>query len=559
MVLAVALLAATSLAGIALLGVSGWLLSRAAEHLEASALTVAAVAVRALGIARGVLRYGERLVGHDAVLRDVAARRAALYAQLRADDRTTTGAAVSGLVHDVEGAQDVWLRGVLPLVSAGLVWLVVVPCLALLLPGAALVLAAGLGGAVIAVPALAWRLARAEEERSLARELHLAAVADLVHGAADLVALHGVQRASATAAQAADELARLDRRAARRTALLSAAVPLLQAATVVTMLVLAASAVRQGSLARVDAAVVVLAGWCAFDPASSSHEAAAAVRRGRAALLRWRPQAPSTAPTARASAGFVITAHNVGLHYASRRRPAVTGVDLVLRPGTTLGVVGGSGAGKSSLLALLSGSAAPTTGRVTVGGQELYALDEQERAAAVVLAEQSAHVFDATVRDNLRLADPAVSDARIREVLDVVGLGGWLDEQPDGLDVRLGHRGVRLSGGQRRRLTVARALLSPAPVLLLDEPTEGLAPDEADELLANVLARSRQRAVVVVTHRPAAWAALDELLVVENGRVTERGTPAQLAAGSGLVAEATALVEGGMRQLSGLVSTAAVS
>ena len=544
LLLAVALLAATSLAGIGLMGVSAWLLDRAAQHPEASALTVAAVAVRALGIGRGLLRYAERLVGHDAVLRDAAARRAALFARLRRGPRPASGAAVSALVHDVEAAQDVQLRGTLPLAASALVVLVVVPLMTALLPAAGLVLAVGLAGAAVVVPVVSWRAAGAEDGRAAARAEHLTAVADVLHGAGDLVALHGLAGATATAGTTAAELLRLDLRAARRQAALAALGPLLQGGTAFALLVLAASAVRHGALPPVDAAVVVLVGWASFEPAATSHEAAAALRRGRSALRRWRRLGSETPAGPAPAYGGPVVLTGATLQYPGRSRPAVAHVDLELRPGTTLGVVGGSGAGKSSLLALLAGAVAPTQGRAALGSAALHLLPEADRARSVVLAEQAAHVFDASVRDNLRLADPGASDDALLAALGTVGLSGWLATLPDGLGTRLGHRGARLSGGQRRRLTVARALLSPAPVLLLDEPTEGLAPDEADALLAEVLDAARGRAVVVVSHRPLAWAALDELLVLDDGRVVDRGTPLALAARPGLVAEAWAMTGG---------------
>jgi ATP-binding cassette subfamily C protein CydC len=228
--------------------------------------------------------------------------------------------------------------------------------------------------------------------------------------------------------------------------------------------------------------------------------------------------------------------------------PALQGVDLDLPPGRRVAIVGPSGAGKSTLLALLTGAIVPDTGSAEVvpasatgaasatstapdprpapeqpGGPTAIAAYDRERWPAVatgLLAD--AHLFHASVRDNLLLARPDASDAELLAACRTAGLGDWVDAH--GLDVRVGEDGAELSGGQRQRLALARAVLADPQLLLLDEPTEGLDPAQADAVLAAVLAHRGGRGVVLVTHRLTGLDAFDEVVVLDAGTVKERGT-----------------------------------
>ena len=532
----------TTFAGIGLMSTSGWLIARAAEHPEASALTLAAVCVRALGLGRGVLRYGERLTGHDAVLRWVADRRVEVFELLRRQPSgLRTGEALSALGRDVEGLQDLWLRGVLPWASATAVAVAAGAAALVVLPAAGLLLLAGLGVAVLLVPALALVCGAPVARLAAARAAHQTAVADLLHGCADLVATKGTAGALDAAAATAGELDRLARSTATRSAVLSALAVLAQGVTTVAVAFTGWHAVRSGELSRVWLVVLVLGAFAAFEPAAGLVDAVNAVRTGRRALqrvaaLEEQPAAPGSSAPAPAAAPVV--ARDLGLVRPGRLVPALRGVDLELTAGRAVAVVGGSGAGKTTLLQLLAGQLSPTTGGAWVCGVAADRLTQEDRPRSVTLVEQDAHVFDASLRDNLRLGRPEATDQDLHEALRVVGLTDWFRGLPEGLGTQLGHRGCRLSGGQRRRLTVARGLLSPAPVLLLDEPTEGLAPDEADRLVDDLLTAVADRAVLLVTHRLSVLDRVDEVIVLEHGQVLLHGDPDDVRAAPGLVRDA---------------------
>ncbi|WP_250446278.1 ATP-binding cassette domain-containing protein, partial [Actinotalea sp. C106] len=203
------------------------------------------------------------------------------------------------------------------------------------------------------------------------------------------------------------------------------------------------------------------------------------------------------------------------------------GVDLRLEPGRSLVLVGPSGVGKTTLLLTLAGLLPPQEGQVLLDGRPLADLPAARRSSTVAMTGEDAHVFDTTVLENLRVARGGVDEVTARAALEQVGLGSWLAGLPAGLDTVLGTDAAQISGGERRRLLVARALLAPAPLLLLDEPTEHLDRQGA-ALLADLLGRraplTRERGVLVVTHRLAGVEAADEVLLLDpDGTIGARG------------------------------------
>ncbi len=211
-------------------------------------------------------------------------------------------------------------------------------------------------------------------------------------------------------------------------------------------------------------------------------------------------------------------------------------MDLELAPGRVVAVVGPSGAGKSTLAAALVRFLDVDAGDLALNGVPFTRLAGEQVRKVVGLCEQDGHVFDATIAENLALGRSDASPDDLRRVLADVGLLDWVDRLPDGLLTPLGEQGRRLSGGQRQRLVVARTLLADFPVLLLDEPTEHLDTDAADRLTATLLRLRREqadRSTLLVTHRLTGLAGVDEILLLDSGRVVERGTHAALLAQDG--------------------------
>ncbi|MGW0185456.1 thiol reductant ABC exporter subunit CydC [Streptomyces sp. NPDC003362] len=533
---------AADLAGVTLMALAAWLIARAAQHPPMGALSVAIVAVRALAVTRGLFRYGERLAGHDAALRAVARLRGRVFGALarrpaHEDARTVRDAdAASRLVADVDLVQDALLRVALPALSATAVSVVAVGCAALVSPPAALVLALGLTCGGLLVPALTAAGSARAARRGAALRAELAVrTADLLDGAADLRVFGAADRETERAVGTARRLRAHDRGAALLNVLAAAALTVVQGATTVAVAVVCARSVP--GVWSVTLPLLTLASFevLAPLPTAAQHLTALPETARRVQALLAHPTAGATATPdgavapAPAAHRTVPAAHLSVRDLSVRHRPggplALCGVDLELPPGRRVAVVGASGAGKSTLLAAIARFAVPCGGEIRLGGADLARVPEAELRRTVSGALQDAHVFHTTVRNNLLPARPGATDAQLHDALRRAGLLEWVRSLPERLDTVVGSDGDRLSGGQRRRLVLARALLAAPPLLLLDEPTEGLDPETADAVLADVLASTRGTSLILVTHRTVGLEAMDEVLVMDGGRVVRRGAP----------------------------------
>lgn len=542
-VLAVAAGAVALGSAVALIGVSAWLVARASQRPPVLDLSLAVVTVRALGLGRGTFRYLERLASHDVALRGLVTLRERCFAALAAaaPERvagTTRGRLLARFRDDVDAVGDVVVRGMLPFAVATVVAAGAVVGSALVLPvtGAVLLLALLVGGGL--APWLAARTAR----RSLtgcaaAREAVTSQAVALLDGLAELEVAGAVPgRRAALDLHERDLAERLD--AAARPAAVAAGVQQLAAGAAVVVALLAGStAVASGALRPVWLPVVVLLPLAAVEAVALLPAAAAELVRGTDAARRLADvldtpaaSAPGTAPVD-PSRPHVLRAQSLAVGWPSGD-PLVRGVELEVPPGTATAVVGASGEGKSTLLLTLAGLLPPAGGTVTLDGMPLADLEPTGLRRVVNLTAEDAHLFGTTVAENLRLAAGPASDAALRDALDAVGLGAWARSLPAGLETLMAPGGGDVSGGERRRLLVARALLTGARTLLLDEPVEHLDPETGDRLLTDVVSLCREtgRSVVLVTHRLAALGAVDEVLLLGEGRVLARGRHADLLA-----------------------------
>lgn len=531
---------------VGLMAVSGWLISRASEQPPVLYLMVAVTATRAFGIGRAVFRYAERLVSHDAVLRMLAELRVAVYRRLERIApaglrQTRRGDLLSRLVADVDALQDYWLRWLLPagvavVVSAGSVGFT-----AWLLPEAGAVLAVGLLVAGVAVPLISGTFARrSERQLAPARGSLATQVVDLLGGTAELT-VAGALKGRIERTRAADRrLTRIASRGAAATALGGGLSALACGLTVVCAAFAGVQAVRDGRLDGVSLAVVVLTPLAAFEAVTSLPLAVQYRQRVKRSAERvhevldaplpvHEPEHSATPP----ATAFPLEVRGLRARYAGQQRDALDGFDLTLSAGMRIAVVGTSGSGKTTLAQVLLRFLDAREGTYTLGGVEAAALDGDAVRRFVGLCAQDAHLFDSSVRENLRLARTQATEDELRQALDRARLLEWVDALPDGLDTLVGEHGAQLSGGQRQRLALARALLADFPVLVLDEPAEHLDLATADALTADLLTATEGRTTLLITHRLQGLDAVDEIVVLEAGRIVQRGSYAELAAADG--------------------------
>lgn len=490
--LSVLLAAAASGAAVALIGVSAWLISKAAEHPPFLDLSVAAVGVRFFGMSRGVLRYVERLVGHDLALRMQSALRLRTYDSLSGTTLLgrRKGDLLVRVVADVEAVQDVVVRVVLPFAAAVVVTVGTTAMLARFSPSSAAVLLISALIAGIVLPWWAQRASRAADASAVplrgiladqVRELSRTAV-DLVAYDADTAAMDRIRRTDA-------ELRAAEARATGVRAGAAGLQVVAAGAAVLAALWLGGQAVVAGEIAPRLLAVLVLTPLALHEAMSGLAQAAQTLTRARSALdrvigvLDEPPVGRGDAPVAAGDADSEPSLSVAGLAVGWPQHPVVaSGLDFALRPGDALAVVGPSGSGKTTLAATLLGLIPPVAGTIEVSGRVGY-------------LAQDAHIFATTLAENVRIGDKDATDDQVSAALAAAGLA--LD--PGRV---VGELGATLSGGEARRLALSRLLVGSPDVLILDEPTEHLDRETATALMDDIWARIDERPVIVLTHDP---------------------------------------------------------
>jgi len=553
--LAVCLQVATVGAGVALMGTSAWLLSRAALHPSIAALSVAVVGVRVFGVSRATLRYLERLVSHDVTLRLLARLRVAVYRALvpLAPARLTdhrSGDLLGRAIEDVAALEGLYVR----VLGPSLVAVAVGVLLGLaLLPFGAWSAAAAVAGFLVSGTVFPW-LARRQcldpgrRLAGLGGELS-ARLVDGVQGLAELLAFGREADHASAVATVSGAAVEAQQRLTRAAALGGAFASLGADLTAVAVLALAVPAVRSGNLDGVQLAVVTLVTLAAFEAVAALPAAWQGAGRMHASarrlfeLVDQTPAVPEPAVPAPAAVTppRVLEVRDLGFTYPGESRLALDGVSLRLEPGRRVAVVGASGSGKSTLVHLLLRFWDVPPGSLVIDGGDARAWPTDRVRASLAFAAQRAHLFTGTLRANLALGAPRAGDSELLAVLDAVRLGELVARLPQGLDTWIGEQGHQLSGGERQRLALSRALLRDAPFLLLDEPTAHLDAVTERDVMREIVRAGAGRATLLVTHRLVSLDAFDEVLVLERGRVVERGRAATLAGAGGPFAHLLAL------------------
>jgi len=529
LVLAAVLGALAAACSVGLLATSAWLISRSAQRPPVLYLMAPAAVVQAFGLARAVLRYSERLAGHDAALRLLAERRVRAYDALArlapaglAGYRS--GDLLARLVADIDSLADRWLRVRLPYAAAVLAGAGAVAVVGVLSPAAGLVLAVTLVVSALAAPAVAIALSRREERDLVPLRGELAAATmELLDGAAELAAFGAGGRALAAVQDKGARVGEASIRSGHARGAGAAAGALAAGAAVWGAVFFAVPAAAGGALAGVLLAVVVLTPLAAHEVFAGLASAAQQVPRLRAAQARVAEVTGRAAPVAEPPAPAALPGPPYDLSVRGLTAGWVPGQDVLrdvwleVPAGSRVAVTGPSGSGKTTLAMVLLRFLDYGAGAVTLGGADIRTLDSDEVRSVIGLCEQYAHVFDSTLEANLRLAKPAATAAELRSALARARLLDWTDSLPLGLATPVGEHGARLSGGQRQRLALARVLLAGFPVVILDEPAEHLDEETAGEVTSDLLSAVAGRTVLLITHRPVPPGTVDQVLRLDAG------------------------------------------
>jgi thiol reductant ABC exporter CydC subunit len=531
--LAAVLGALAAACGIGLLATSAWLISRSAQRPPVLYLMGPAAVVQAFGLGRATLRYAERLAGHDAALRLLAGYRVTAYDALArlapaglADYRS--GDLIARLVADIDSLADRWLRVRLPYVAATVAGAGAVAVISLMSPAAGLVLAATLVVSALAAPAVAIMLSRREERDLVPRKGELAAATlDLLDGAAELAVFGAAGRALGAVKEKQDAVAKASIRSGYARGAAAAVSALATGAAVCGALAFAVPQVRAGALAGALLAAVVLTPLAAHEVCAGLAPAAQEIPRLRAAAARVAEITARPAPVTEAAPAaaaelpappYDLAARGLTAGWAANQ-PVLRDVWFEVPAGTRAAITGPSGSGKTTLAMVLLRFLDYSGGTVTLGGRDIRTLEPATLRTVIGLCEQDAHVFDATLEANLRLAKPGASAAELRAALAGARLLDWADTLPLGLSTPVGEHGAALSGGQRQRLALARVLLADFPVVILDEPSEHLDEATAAALIRDLLTAVEGRTVLLITHRRLEDGLVDQFLRLEGGRV----------------------------------------
>ena len=533
-----------AMCSVGLMATSAWLISRSAQHPPVLYLMVPVAAVQAFGIGRGTFRYAERLAGHDAALRVLARLRMSAYDRLErlapaGVAAFRSGDLISRLVSDVDSLTDRWLRVRLPYAAATVTGAAAVALSAALLPAAGLVLAVSIVAAALAAPLLAGVISR-HAERALAprRGEFAAATVDLLAGAGELSVFGTSDSALQAVMEANQRVARVQARSATARGAGAAASTLAAGAALWACLVLGVAGVSSGAMAGVALAVLALLPLAVHDVVKDLAPAAQEIPRLRSAAARVAdvmgrpdPVREPASPAPLPGPPYDIAVSGLIARWEPDGPDVLRGADLELPAGCRVAVTGPSGSGKTTLAMVLLRFLDPAAGTVTLGGTDITALDSDQVRSVIGLCAQDAHIFDSTLRENLRLARPDASDADLAGALRRARLDDWVASLPDGLDTDVGEHGARLSGGQRQRLALARVLLADFPVVILDEPAEHLDEQTAQTLTRDLLTATAGRTVLLITHRQVADGDVDHVLCLSDGRLVSAAS-----AGTGLAA-----------------------
>jgi ATP-binding cassette subfamily C protein CydC len=538
------LLAVVSAVG--LLALSGWFISAAAF----AGLTVASaqlfnffhpgIGIRLFAIGRTLARYAERIVSHDATFRILQSLRSWFYIHLEplAPSRLMmfrSGDILNRIVADIDALDNLYLRVLSPSTVALITSLLLVVFLWIFDPFIALSTGLYLAVAGLGVSAVALKLGEPCGQQITHRTAELRVrIIDTLQGLAELLVFDDYQRHLEAVAHSSRALLKSQLRMSHIRGLSLALITLISGLAVLTALYLAVELVMLDVLNGANLALITLAILASFEavlPLPAAYQYLGRTREAGRRLLEivdMQPQItyPDTAVTLCAQPG--VTLENISFRYSENAAWALKDVNLQISGGGRFAVIGETGSGKSTLVHLLVRFWNPVSGHIRLADEDIRNLSEAQLRRSISVVSQQPHMFNATLRENLQIARPAAGDDVLWAALKSARLKAFVKSLPQGLDTLVGEAAKLLSGGQARRIALARAMLHDAPLWVLDEPTEGLDTITEKKLMQTVERKTRGRTLLLITHRLVDLDWMDHIVMLEKGRVAAQGTHKEL-------------------------------
>ncbi|WP_349431442.1 thiol reductant ABC exporter subunit CydC [Methylomarinum sp. Ch1-1] len=531
----------TALASIALLGLSGWFICAAAVAgvLAPDGVAVTfnfmqpAAQIRALAIIRTLARYGERLLTHEATFRVLAKIRCWFFAKMipLAPGRLAmqrSGDLLNRMTGDIDALDALYLRLLAPLAVALLASLALTafigaysPLLATLLMGMLLI-------AAVFVPWLFNRLGNkgAEQESEYTAEFKGRQI-EILQGFNDLSAFQAYNRFKDRLLTVSEKLLIVQADNERLASLSAASMQVLAQLTVIIMVIVGASLMERQTLSGPVVALLVFAILALFEWLNPLAQATQMLGKTRNAARRIRTLAESEPAIGEPSnarplpPGNRLALEQVSFRYRQDGDWVLQHIDLSLAEGDKIAISGPSGAGKSTLLHLLMRFFDPQQGRILLDGVDISQIRSERLLSRMALLSQRSHLFNGSIRDNLLLGDREADDGELMDAIKLAGLSAMLSRLPAGIDTLVGEQGAKVSGGEARRIALARVYLKNAPILLLDEPTEGLDAETEDDVLSALQQISENKTLLMVTHRAAGFRLAQRVYRMEAGELIE--------------------------------------
>ena len=531
---------------VGLLALSGWFLSATAfAGLSVStALTfnffLPGAGVRFFAISRTLCRYADRVISHDATFRLLETLRTWFYTRLEplAPARLMqfrSGDLLNRIVADIDALDNIYLRVLSPTATAMLLSFTVLVFLFFFDPLSGIIAFGSLLIAGSAVPALAVVLGAAIGRKIANRISALRTqVVEGTQGLAELLVFGRQNRFLKDLAQVNRDLLGLQLKMSVIRGFSAALITVIAGLATTAILFRGAGLVNSGDLHGASLAMIAMAVLVSFEsvmPLPSAYQFLGRTRQAGRRLLEIVDTAPTVVYPARSTADlrqYDLEFEKVGFRYHRDSPPVLSDMDLHVCDGERIAILGPTGVGKSTLVNLLARFWDPQSGQIRLGGVDIRQFSEKDLRRSISVVSQQAHIFNASIRDNLRIARPHAEEAQLWDALNAVQLAEFVRQLPEGLDNWTGESGKLISGGQARRLAVARAVLQDAPVWVLDEPTEGLDRQTERALIDTLLQLTAGKTVLLITHRLADLKQMDRILIMEQGRIIEKGTHEEL-------------------------------